>query len=205
MKSYNQLKEDVESLYLKEWERSDEEFKKGWIEVYSKVYDIELDEEHLSEIAPAIPLGYGAMAAFPWVKAAALTGGAYLASKVPEYLQKRKAKIDQENWLKGNKLKKGETQTSGNTTTGVNKSYTPSGNNKNNKNNGGGKFPWKTTLGVAGAGTAVNQLSTDKDKNIEKNYTNNNSSNNSKSPPKFINGKPNTSDYNVYKNNKKIN
>ena len=56
MKSYNQLKEDVESLYLKEWERSDEEFKKGWIEVYSKVYDIELDEEHLSEIAPAIPL-----------------------------------------------------------------------------------------------------------------------------------------------------
>ena len=203
MKSYNQLKEDVESLYLKEWERSDEEFKKGWIEVYSKVYDIELDEEHLSEIAPAIPLGYGAMAAFPWVKAAALTGGAYLASKVPEYLQKRKAKIDQENWLKGNKLKKGETQTSGNTTTGVNKSYTPPGNNKNN--NGKGKFPWKTTLGVAGAGTAVNQLSTDKDKNIEKNYTNNNSSNNSKSPPKFINGKPNTRDYNVYKNNKKIN
>ena len=201
MKSYNQLKEDVESLYLKEWERSDEEFKKGWIEVYSKVYDIELNED-----AGVLSLGVpAAVAAYPWVKAAVLAGGAYAASKIPGYLQKRKDKIDQENWLKGNKLKKGETQTSGNTTTGVNKSYTPPGNNKNNKNNGGGKFPWKTTLGVAGAGTAVNQLSTDKDKDIENKYTKkNNSTKNSSSPPLFNNGRPNTDAYNVFKNGQRI-
>ena len=180
MKSYNQLKEDVESLYLKEWERSDEEFKKGWIEVYSKVYDIELDEEHLSEIAPAIPLG---MAAFPWVKAAALTGGAYLASKVPEYLQKRKNKKEMENWLQ-----KGEFSTSGNQESGINKSYKPPGNNKNNKNNGNGKGKLTkavtvTALGgsaVAGlSGNKDNKIETDYKKNINKNSSNGSSSSSS--------------------------
>ena len=174
MKSYNQLKEDVESLYLKEWERSDEEFKKGWIEVYSKVYDIELDEEHLSEIAPAIPLG---MAAFPWVKAAALTGGAYLASKVPEYLQKRKNKKEMENWLQ-----KGEFSTSGNQESGINKSYKPPGNNKNN-GNGKGKLTKAVTVTALG-GSAVAGLSGNKDNKIETDYKKNinkNSSNGSSS------------------------
>ncbi len=192
MKSYNQLKEDVESLYLKEWERSDEEFKKGWLEVYSKVYDIELNED-----AGVLSLGVpAAVASYPWVKAAILAGGAYAASKIPGYLQKRKDKKEQEKWLKGN-LQSGETYSSGSQEKGINKSYKPPGNN-NNKNNGKGKFPWKTTVGVTAAGTTVNQLSTDKDKDIEKNYTNKNKSNNSNRPPFFNkDGKPNLKDYNL--------
>ncbi len=174
MKKYNQLKEDIDSLYLREWEKADDQWKREWLELYSEVYDIELNED-----AGVLSLGVPALAAktspiwVPALKAAVATGGAYLASKgIGKMWDKHQQKKAQEKWLKGN-LQSGETYSSGSQEKGINKSYKPPGN-KNNKNNGNGKLKKAVTAGVVGTGvvSGVNTLSGNKDKSTETNYTN---------------------------------
>ena len=165
MKKYNQLKEDIDSLYLREWEKADDQWKREWLELYSEVYGVELDEE-VATLAATSPIWV------PALKAAVATGGAYLASKgIGKMWNRHQQKKAEEKWLKGN-LQSGETYSSGSKEKGINKSYTPQGNNnKNNKNNGNGKLKKAVTAGVVGTGV-VSALSGNKDKSTETNYTN---------------------------------
>tara|TARA_B100001250_G_scaffold392511_1_gene394361 strand:- start:331 stop:999 length:669 start_codon:yes stop_codon:yes gene_type:complete len=97
MKSYSQFSESLSDLYLKEWERLDEDTQKEIIRQYAEENNIELDEELLSEIAPAIP--FAAAAAFPWVKAAAVTGGAWALSQTPKWIKQHNQHKENERWL----------------------------------------------------------------------------------------------------------
>lgn len=97
MKSYSQFSESLNDLYLKEWEKLDEDTQKEIIIQFAEENNIELDEELLSEIAPAIP--FAAAAAFPWVKAAALTGGAWALSQTPKWIKQHNQHKENERWL----------------------------------------------------------------------------------------------------------
>ncbi len=170
MKSYNQLNVDTYSVFLKEWNALSEETRREILEEIIEENELEVSEEELKEVA--LTLGTSPIWA-PKVAGAVMTAvGA--GGMIYDKWRKNQQKKAEEKWLKGN-LQSGETYSSGSQEKGINKSYTPPGNNnKNNKNNGNGKLKKAVTAGVVGSGVVggVNTLSGNKDKSTETNYTN---------------------------------
>ena len=195
MKSYNQLKEDTYSVFLKEWEKLDEDTQQEFIRQFAEEYN--LDEEAFTAAATS-------PAWLPWAATAIGGIGTYLQmrnrnkSNNPSstiYKSTVTGDIDKEN----EKLNKQSSKNSGTTLNTGQTQINPPGNNKNNKNNkNNGKLKKAVTAGVVGTGvvSGVNTLSGNKDKSTETNYTNqlkkknnngssSSSGNTTKSPLKF--------------------
>ena len=99
MKSYSQFSESLNDFYLKEWEKLDEDTQKEFIRKFAEENNIELDEALLTGTAIATSPIWG-----PALKTAAVGGTAYLASKVPGWIQKHNQNKEMERWLETGKF-----------------------------------------------------------------------------------------------------
>tara|TARA_B100000427_G_scaffold145659_1_gene121153 strand:- start:530 stop:1204 length:675 start_codon:yes stop_codon:yes gene_type:complete len=88
MKSYSQFSESLNDLYLKEWEKLDEDTQKEFIRQYAEENSIELDEEALTLAATS-----------PYWVPAALAGAAYLGWKAPGWMKKHQNNKEMDRWL----------------------------------------------------------------------------------------------------------
>ncbi len=93
MKSYSQFSESLNDLYLKEWEKLDEDTQKEFIRQYAEENSIELDEAALTLAATS-----------PYWVPAALAGAAYLGHKVPGWIKKHNQNKEMDRWLETGKF-----------------------------------------------------------------------------------------------------
>ncbi len=125
MKSYSQFSESLNDLYLKEWEKLDEDTQKEFIRQYAEENNIELDEENLEVFQEAVATAMATSPLWlpPLLKAGAWTTGilgtAWAANK---HLKNREERKNAETFLQSKELpKSNRTETQRNETSKTNK------------------------------------------------------------------------------------
>jgi len=125
MKSYSQFSESLNDLYLKEWEKLDEDTQKEFIRQYAEENNIELDEENLEVFQEAVATAMATSPLWlpPLLKAGAWTTGilgtAWAANK---HLKNREERKNAETFLQSKELpKSNRTDTQRNETAKTNK------------------------------------------------------------------------------------
>ena len=125
MKSYSQFSESLNDLYLKEWEKLDEDTQKEFIRQYAEENNIELDEENLEVFQEAVATAMATSPLWlpPLLKAGAWTTGilgtAWAANK---HLKNREERKNAETFLQSKELpKSNRTDTQRNETAETNK------------------------------------------------------------------------------------
>lgn len=109
MKSYSQFSESLNDLYLKEWEKLDEDTQKEFIRQYAEENNIELDEENLEVFDEAVATAMATSPLWlpPLLKAGAWTTGilgtAWAANK---HLKNREERKNAETFLQSKELPK---------------------------------------------------------------------------------------------------
>ena len=128
MKSYSQFSESLNDLYLKEWEKLDEDTQKEFIRQFAEENNIELDEEVFTGTA---------IATSPYWVPAALAGAAYLGWKAPGWMKKHQNNKEAEKFLSqsstSNIPPSSRTNDQRAETANTNNNKTNTNNNKNEK------------------------------------------------------------------------